>query len=69
MTLEQAKALRAIAEIFIEAVRAAGPLGAPGGHLYAACIGKLSLQQFEQIMSGLCRAGKLRKRGDCYHAI
>jgi hypothetical protein len=68
MTAEQIKALRALADAVIEAVRAAGPLGAPRGTLYAALMQcGCTLSQFEQIMSGLCLAGKLVKRGQCYH--
>lgn len=64
---DQLKALKAIGDAIIETVALAGPLGAPGGHLYAALMAHgVSLEQFEQIMSGLCRAKTLRKQGDCY---
>lgn len=69
MTSDQLQALRAIAAIFIDAVRAAGPDGAPAGVMYAACMGKLSLSQFQQIMAGLVRAGKLRADGDLYFLV
>ena len=68
MTLEQIQALRAIASMFIGAVKAAGPMGAPSGPMYAAVMDKMSLHQYQQIMSGLCRAGKLRAEGDLYFA-
>jgi hypothetical protein len=59
-----------ICDGIIEAIKAGGPLGAPAGVLYAALMGAgCSLDQFNQIMSGLVRAGKVRKRGDCYHAV
>ena len=68
MTVEQARALRAVATVVIDTVRQAGPLGAPGGVMYAAMMGAgCSLHQFDQIMSGLTRAGMLSKRGECYH--
>ena len=69
MTLEQAKSLRRIGAIVIEAVSAADPtIGAPGGILYAALMGHgCSLEQFTGIMAGLTRAGMLDKRGECYH--
>ncbi len=68
MTHEQITALRQIAAAIIEAVKAAGPLGAPGGVMYAALMAQgCTLHQFEQIMGGMVRAGKLTKRGDCYH--
>jgi hypothetical protein len=69
MTLQQAQALRAVAGAFIEAVKAGGSLGVPGGVLYAAVIDKVTLAQFQQIMGGLVRAGKLSKRGECYHFV
>jgi hypothetical protein len=71
MTIEQIKeALKALADAIIEVVRTAGPLGAPGGHLYAAMMAHgITLQQYEQIMSGLVQAGKLRKQGECYFVV
>lgn len=70
MTLEQIKALKAIADAIIETVALAGPLGAPGGHLYAALMAHgVTLQQYEQIMAGLVRAGKLSKHGECYKVV
>ena len=67
MTNEQITALRAIAKAITETVALAGPLGAPGGHLYAALMSAgCTLSQFEQIMSGLVGAGVLTKRGECY---
>lgn len=70
MTPQQVKALRSICDAIIEAVRAAGPLGAPGGILYAALMSHgCTLAQYEQIMAGLVRAGMLRKSGECYHVI
>lgn len=67
MTTEQIQALRAIASVITDAVRAAGILGAPGGHIYAALMASgCTLNQYQQIMSGLVRAGVLRKSGECY---
>lgn len=67
MTMEQIKALKAVADAIIETVQLAGPMGAPGGHIYAALMANgCTLHQYEQIMSGLVRAGKLRKSGECY---
>ena len=67
MTNEQIAALKAVAKAITEAVAIAGPLGAPGGHLYAALMSAgCTLSQFEQIMSGLVNAGVLTKRGECY---
>lgn len=67
MTPAQIKALRFVADAVTEAVQAAGPLGAPGGTIYAALMGQgCTLQQYEGIMGGLVRAGLLRRSGDLY---
>jgi hypothetical protein len=68
MTNQQVQALRLVANAVIEAVKAGGTIGAPGGVMYAAMSAQgCTLDQFEQIMSGLCRAGILRRDGHCYH--
>lgn len=71
MTPQQAKALRLIADTIVEAIKEADPtIGAPGGHIYAALMtAGMTLDQFNQIMAGLVRAGKLRKEGECYFAV
>jgi hypothetical protein len=67
MTEAQIKLLRMIADAIIDSVKAAGPLGAPGGVIYAALMAEgCTLSQYEQIMSGLVRAGKLTRHGDLY---
>jgi len=68
MTVDQIKALRAIGNIVIVAVSVADPhIGAPGGHIYAALMtAGCTLSQYQQIMSGLVRAGLLRQSGECY---
>jgi hypothetical protein len=63
---QKAAALRLALQAILDAVKEAGDLGAPGGVLYAALIGRMSLGQFEQIMAALVSMGKLRKRGDLY---
>lgn len=67
LTPDQIKALRLVCDAVIDAVRAAGSLGAPGGVIYAALMGQgCTLSQFESLMSGLVRAGKLHRDGDLY---
>lgn len=64
---ERMVVLRSVCHGVIEAVEAAGPMGAPGGHLYAALMTYgFSLHQFEGLMNGLVKAGKLVKVGHCY---
>ena len=69
MTPEQIKAVRYVAGAIMETVKDAGPLGAPGGVIYAALSAQgCTLQQYEGIMGGLVRAGMLRRDGDLYIA-
>jgi hypothetical protein len=70
MTAAQVKLLRMVADAILSTVREAGPLGAPGGVIYAALMAQgCTLHQFQQIMGGLVRAGMLTQDGDCYHAV
>ena len=62
----QITAIQMLADAIIEAVKAGGPLGAPGGVLYAALMDKMTADQFAQFMSALVGAGKLRKQGHLY---
>ena len=66
MTQQKAAALRLALQAILDAVKEAGSTGAPGGVLYAALLDRMSLHQFEQIMSALVKAGKLRREGDLY---
>ncbi len=67
MTAEQRAALKAICDAVIETVKAAGPLGAPGGHLYAALMAHgCTLEQFEKLMGALVAIKQLVKRGELY---
>lgn len=67
MSQDQLKALAAICEAIIEAIKAAGDRGAPAGILYAALIAHgCSLTQFQSFMRGLEAAGKVRRHGELY---
>jgi hypothetical protein len=57
-----------LADAIVEAVKAAGPLGAPGGVIYAALADKMTADQFNQFMSALVGAGKLNRNGHLYTA-
>jgi hypothetical protein len=68
LTQDQRAAMLTVMRAVIDTVREAGPMGAPGGHIYAALMTQgASLQQYESLMSALVRTGKLARRGQCYH--
>lgn len=56
-----------VANAVVDTVKASGPHGAPGGHIYAALMPLgCRLEHFEAIMSALVSSGKVVKRGQCY---
>jgi hypothetical protein len=71
MTKQQAiEAIRAIGDAIVDSVKVAGTAGASGGILYSAMMAHgITLAQFEQFMSALVAAGKLRKEGHLYFAV
>jgi hypothetical protein len=67
MTPEQIRLIRQIADAIVATVREAGPQGAPGGVIYAALMAQgCTFNQFQSLMSGLLRTGRLALDGDCY---
>lgn len=70
ITEQQSMLLKKIADAIIGAVQESGKHGYPAGHLYAALMPLgLSLENFEQIMSGLEKAKMVRKSGHLYYAV
>lgn len=75
-TMEQPKqqeqrknAYAQLLDALVEAVRAGGPNGVPGGTLYAALMAHgCSLQQYERLMDHLVQAGRLNKEGHLFFA-
>ena len=65
-TGKQLKAMRELGLALVDACKQAGPLGAPGGHLYAATMSVLTLDQFTSVMGTLEKLGYIRKDGECY---
>jgi hypothetical protein len=66
---QKTTAVLAIAKAIIETIQAGGPMGTPGGMLYAALMTYgCDLRQFEGIMSGLVSANLVEKRGNLYFA-
>lgn len=59
-----------LGETIRQACDAGGPMGAPGGILYAAMMQYgITLEQFYMLMSYCVHAGLVRLDGECYHAI
>ena len=59
-----------IAAALLEAVESStSSFGVPGGHLYAATMSILSLDQFQAIMGVLVKIGKVERHGECYRAV
>ena len=70
MTQQQQQALKMIADAIVDSVKAAGPLGAPAGTLYADLMAQgCTLDQFEKLMGALVAIGKLTKNGHLYKAV
>jgi len=67
---QKSSVVKMLCDSIIESVQAAGSLGAPAGHLYAALMQHgFTLEQFERIMDALMRIGKVRKSGNLYFAV
>jgi hypothetical protein len=65
----QLMAVAMIGLTIVAAVKAAGPLGVPGGTIYAGLMGHgCTLSQFENLMSILLQSGKIIKKGQLYVA-
>ena len=68
--MTKAQAIIAIAEAVLDVIKTSGPLGAPGGHIYAALMPfGVRLEQYEALMSALVASGKVRKSGQCYFPL
>ena len=69
-TSEQRAAVLQVADAVIQAVKAAGSTGAPGGIIYAALMAQgCSLEQYEVLTRTLVNVGMLRKSGQLYYAV
>lgn len=68
MTPQQIEMLQKVGLGVLEAVAAAGEVGAPGGVLYAAMQAHgASLSQFQSIMGGLVGKAMLTQQHETYH--
>ena len=61
------KSLNVAAAGIMQAIEAAGSMGAPGGHLYAGLMtAGYTLADFERVTGALVASGLVLKRGECY---
>lgn len=70
LTKEALIAFVELCNAVVDAVKEAGPQGAPAGPMYAAFMSVgMSLEQFERMMAALVKSGRLRKSGDLYFYV
>ena len=64
MTNQEAiKTFLTLTQAVVEAVAAAGPDGLPEGHLYAAMMGKVTLESFKDLVRTAIRGGCIARLG------
>ncbi len=72
MDVEHQAAAKAVVQLcmaIIEAVKEADGMGLPSGPMYAALMGKVSLEEYYKLI-GLCKAtGLIEERGHCFYYI
>jgi len=62
-------AVRAIADAIVDGISAAGSMGAPSGHVYAALMSTgISYEQYCSFINALVAGGKIRQRGNLLFA-
>lgn len=60
---QKTQALSMLVDTIMESIRAAGPMGAPEGHLYAALmtIPNFRVEHLDMILDALVKAGKVTR--------
>jgi len=66
---EKVSALFEFLQALVEVVKAGDSLGVPAGHMYAMLMSKMSLDQFNILMSSLVRSGKIKLSNHCYYYV
>ena len=68
---QKTQALSALVDIIMESIRAAGPMGAPEGHLYAALmtIPNFRVEHLNMILDALVQAGKVTRSNFLVKAV
>ena len=66
MNTQQLLAIREVCNAIVEAVELAGPMGVGSGVVYSALMSTgISLSQYQSLIAGLVRAGKLKNENHC----
>jgi hypothetical protein len=66
MTTQQISAIREVCNAIVEAVELAGPMGVGSGIVYSALMSTgISLNQYQQLIAGLVRMGKITNDNHC----
>lgn len=68
-TPEQYKAIQDIAFAIFDAIKESGDAGIPSGHLYAALMGKMSLDQYNMFIGALVANKKITNSNHLLKAI
>jgi len=66
---QQARTILEFTSALMDTVRQAGHMGVPCGHLYAATMSVLSLEQYQKFEALLLKTGKVRKSGHCLYYV
>ncbi len=69
MDARKLKVLGALVDAIVDTIKEAGPMGAPGGVLYAALMTRgFSLEEFEILMRVVVATKRVYKEGQLYFA-
>ena len=69
MDQRKLKVLALLVDAVVETIKESGPMGAPGGVLYAALMTRgFSLEEFEILMRVVVATGRVYKTGHLYFA-
>jgi len=65
---DEIRVLKLAVDCILESVRAAGPMGAPSGVVYAALMARgMTLSTYQAIITGLVEKGAIELKFNCLH--
>ena len=65
---KQVAAVAMIIGAIYDTIKEAGPMGAPSGVIYAALMGKIPLEMYQEIIRVMVANGKIRQVGHVLYA-